>query len=71
MKTIKYDNLPQKLPIVSTAVAYLILDKFQAHSFVWGIIGTMFFIFWAVSIINLIISEQVDVFEVNNKNKDK
>ena len=45
-KVIKYGNMPTKLPVLQTAVGYLLLVKFDAAGWVWGIFGTLCFLLW-------------------------
>ncbi len=41
-----WDNMPARLPIVSTIAFWLLLDRIDAHPIVWGVIGTFFCFFW-------------------------
>ena len=65
-KTIAAKNNTPKLPTLLTAVTYLYLDKFNAPGWVWGVVGTIFAIFWIASIISFFISDSVDIFEEGN-----
>ena len=62
-KVISYRNMPTGFPLVSTAVAWLLLDRFHAPGWVWAIIGTLFAIFWAICIYLMAVEKQVDIFE--------
>ena len=62
-KVISFNNLPPKSPIVSTGVAYLFLDKFDASGLVWGIVGTVFVLVWIVWIVDLLNFTPVDIFK--------
>jgi len=46
MIVIKRSNLPIRLPIFPTAVAFLLLDRFHAVGWVWGAVGTVFLLAW-------------------------
>lgn len=64
MKTRYYiKNTRVHLPLLSTAVAYLLLDKFNASDLIWGIVGTVYFIIWIAAIIIVWKSEGIDIFE--------
>jgi len=62
LKVISYRNLPVRLPFVGTAVGWLLLDRFHAPGWVWGIAATLCAIMWAVSIFLLVAEETVDIF---------
>lgn len=66
-KVIAYKNLPAKMPIVSSAVAYLFLDKFNAPGWVWGVVITLFSLLWIICIVAKIIQEEVEVIKPADK----
>ena len=49
-KVVSYDNLPTRLPIWPTGTAFLLLDRFHAVGWVWGIFGTLFALIWIVAL---------------------
>jgi hypothetical protein len=62
-KVISYKNLPARIPLVPIAVAYLLLDKFKAPGYVWGIVGTILGIIPIVAIIAKAIETPVEIFK--------
>ena len=64
VKVISYKNLPAKLPLLSSAVSYLFLDKFNAPGWVWGVVITLFSILWISCVIKL---SNEDVIDILNK----
>lgn len=53
--------MPTNLPLLTTAVAYLFLDKFQAAGWVWGAASVVLLLFWAGGIYSLYQEEQYEV----------
>lgn len=49
--------LPTRLPIGLTAIVYLILDRFDAPGWVWGVVGTVMALLW-IGAIGLRLSEE-------------
>jgi hypothetical protein len=41
---VKY--LPTRLPVISTAVVYLLLDRHNAPGWVWGVFITLYALYW-------------------------
>lgn len=62
-------QLPAHLPLLSTMVAYLMLDKFNAVGWVWGCVGTVYAILWLGSIISLLTEEPIDLLNKNDVQK--
>lgn len=48
---IRAKNLPTRWPIFPTAVLYLLLDRFHAPGYAWGIAGTCAAIIWIAVIV--------------------
>lgn len=71
MKVVSRKNLPAKLPIYSTAVAYLLLDKFHAADWVWGVIGTLYTLIWIICIVAIVKQEQVELFPKESESAQK
>jgi hypothetical protein len=68
-RVIKYRNLPTKLPIGSTAVVWLLLDRFQAPGWVWGAVGVICLATWAAVIYQIWIEDGVDIFAEGKDDK--
>jgi hypothetical protein len=58
-------QLPTTLPIWSSLTAWLFLDRVQAPGWVWGVVGTVFAVLWAVSIYSLWIETPVPLKELD------
>jgi hypothetical protein len=71
LKTIRPGNLPTRLPFISTAVILLILDRFQAPAWTWGIICTLLGIYWILACLMIYQEERVDIFEELDEKDDK
>lgn len=61
MKVIKRSELPTHLPWTGTAVAYLLLDKFHAPSWVWGVVGTLYALVWIIVVAAIVKQDEVSV----------
>lgn len=53
--------LPQNLPTGSTAVTYLMLDRFSAPGWLWGAMGLFVVLLWIVSVMELWKQEEYEV----------
>lgn len=69
MKVVSFKSLPMRIPIFPTAVAALVLDRLAAPDIAWGIVGTVFALFWIVWIIAVVNQEQIDLFPADGKIK--
>jgi hypothetical protein len=49
------------IPLQLTAIVYLLLDKFQAAGWVWGVVGTLLALIWLVGIISILTAKYVDI----------
>jgi len=63
IKVIARKNTPTGLPIFTTVVIYLMLDKFHAAPWVWGAVGTLLIIIWIAAIIRICTEKSVDIFK--------
>lgn len=45
--------MPAQLPLQTTALAYLLLDRWQAAGWVWGVVGTMLALIWVWALIRM------------------
>lgn len=66
-KVISRRNLPIRMPLVKTVVAYLLLDRLNAAGWVWGIVITLFSIYWLIFIIAIVTEQGVDMFSDDAK----
>jgi len=51
MKVIAGSQLPIRLPMTSTLVWYLLLDKLNAPAWIWGAMGVIMGLLWCVAIV--------------------
>lgn len=49
-RVIHGSHLPAKLPIIPTAVVWLLMDRFHAGQLAWGITITLLIIIWLICI---------------------
>lgn len=56
-------NERPKLPVLGTAVVYLLLDKFNSPEWVWGAIGILLLIAWIVAIALIYKMDGIDIFD--------
>jgi len=61
LKKIARQNIPHNFPVVSTTVAWLLLDRLDASGIVWGIVGTVFAILWVLVLLDIVWSDSVDL----------
>jgi hypothetical protein len=62
VKVIHPKNLPSKLPLLLTAVAWLMLDRLQPAGWVHGVVYTIIAILWIISIVGMVREQQLDIF---------
>ena len=60
-KVISTKNMPFRLPIYQTLVAWLVLERMDASGWIYGAVGMLFVFVWIIAICGLIYSEQVSV----------
>lgn len=48
-----WNALPTNLPVQTTALAGLLLDRFSAPGWVWGVVGTLMALVWIVAVVRL------------------
>jgi hypothetical protein len=63
MIVIKKSNLPTRLPVLLTAVVYLLLDRFHPADWVWGAVGAVFVLVWIGAFVAWFKEDEVDIFE--------
>ena len=61
------NNQKTFLPLHSTVTCFLLLKYLDAAGWLWGVCGTIWVVLWAVSIYNITIEKQHDIFETKNK----
>lgn len=63
IKRISHKNLPVKIPVTSTAVIYLYLDKYNAPGWLWGVVVTLIVIVLILTISIIYKEDKVDIFK--------
>ncbi len=63
MKRIAYKNLPVRYPIVPTLAWWLLLDRLDVGGVAWGVFYTVSAIIWAIIILAVFKTKQIDIFE--------
>ena len=66
-KVISGRNLLMRNPAMVILLWYLLLDKWNAPQYVWGIVGTIYAIVLIATIIDWCNSENIDIFKENEK----
>lgn len=62
-KVIAERNLPMRSPLVATAVAWILIDRYHASGLVTGIVGTVFAIIWIAWIASFR-DKRIELFQV-------
>ena len=62
-KVVSGKNLAMRSPLLVTLVFYLLLDRFDAAGWVWGVVGTIMAILWVIWIVDIFNIEQVEVIK--------
>jgi len=63
VKVVSPNNLRARAPLASTILSYLLLERFEAQGWVWGVVGTLFAIVWIAWASRVWNEEHVDVFK--------
>jgi hypothetical protein len=50
--------MPAQLPVQTTALAYLLLDRWSAPGWVWGVVGTVLALFWVLAVVRMYTDKQ-------------
>ena len=62
-KWIHQNNVPLKLPVTSSVVLYLLLDKLQVAGWVQGVAWTVMSLIWLTGIVAIVNSERLEEFK--------
>lgn len=63
-KVLSSRQLPSRLPVQLTCIAYLLLDKAHAPGWMWGAAGVLLSILWASAIRSLFTEEPTELHEL-------
>ena len=63
---VSWKNLPMRMPLMFTAVCYLLLDRLAAPGWVWGVVGTLVIAMWLTWIADVIQRDGVELFKDKN-----
>jgi len=64
-KVVSEKNLPTRLPVWSSLIVWLLLDRFNPPGWAWGVVGTVFVFFWIVAITDIFVREDVELFKAD------
>ncbi len=62
-------NMPARLPVWSTAVVWLLLDRLKPPEWVWGAVGFLMLTIWLILIYAVCTQETVDLFKDQDENE--
>lgn len=62
-KVVSPKNEATKLPLWSTLILWLVLDKTQPSQWVWGAVATIVVLIWIAAIIAMVKQEYTDIFK--------
>ena len=60
-KVVSWRNLPARAPLLGTCVLYLMLDKFNAPGWAWGVLGTFAAVLWLAFFVDVFNRENIDI----------
>lgn len=63
-KVLDAKQMPTRLPMIGTLVWYLILDKFDAPGWLWGVMGTLFVLLWIAAVVGIWTQDSVEIAEL-------
>jgi hypothetical protein len=69
-KVIARNQLPARLPTVATIAWFLLLERFQAPQWLWGIAGFLAVLFWGTCIYAIWVQESVQLKELTPNDGD-
>lgn len=61
MKVVKQSQLPTKLPIDTTVIMWLLLDKCKSPAWVWGGCGALLILLWIGCCVAIYKQDQTEV----------
>lgn len=64
-KVVHVNDLPTRLPLTTTAVVGLLLDRFDAAGWVWGMVGTIVVLIWIFTLTRLWTERQIQLKELD------
>lgn len=65
-KVIANKNLPARAPLWASMVAWLMLDRFDAPGWVFGVVGCLFVLLWLAYICTWFTHESTELNELKN-----
>ena len=65
-----HNCLPSRLPIWTSATAWLLLDRFSPSGWVWGAVGCFFLLLWIVAIWAVVTQEKVNPLDPEEQGTD-
>lgn len=65
-KVVSDKNTALKSPLWPTLVTWLTLDRFAAPGWLYGILGTLFAIYWICWVTDLFNREEIEIFKADS-----
>lgn len=65
---VSWKNLPTRMPLIFTAVCWLLLDRFDSPGWVWGVVGTLVVALWFVWIADVLQRDDAELFKDKGPN---
>ena len=62
-KVVAPKNLPARLPVTPTIVAWMAMDYYESPAWLYGCLGTLLIIIWIASLVKLSRQVNTDLFE--------
>lgn len=62
-KVVAWENLPTRLPLMPTLVAWLCLDRTVAPGWVYGLVGGFLLLMWIGAVVALVTERRTSIFE--------
>lgn len=59
-KCLRAKSLPPKVPVLLTLIAWLYVDFYKISGVWFGVICTVFALFWIIAILNFFLCEQLE-----------
>lgn len=64
---ISYANLPMRIPVIPSLVAWMACEQFDASRFVKGAVFCLMALVWLAWLLEVTRADQVDVFDATRK----
>lgn len=62
IKVVNNKNLPSRIPVTGGFMWFLMLERLNAPTWLFGVIGTLYFLLLITSIVGKFMEDQTDIF---------